>query len=285
MAASGEVQRDVSSEDIAALEGIEAEAWIDIYRSQPIPSPYRLEETVTPRGVALLGLTSIPWTEFNKALGFRPGVTLDRPGIDAMTRWFENNASASWALQVPDPMLHAGLRLMLRDAGLESKGRGMAKLRRGHSDPDAGGTTALEVRQVSIERWSDFAHTVRTGFGGPPVLAETCAALPDRPGWSTYAAYDGDVPVACGALFVQGSLGWVGIGATRPEWRGKGAQSALIRRRIRDGLAAGVRTFTAETGVPAPGQERKSVSFNNLVRAGFELAYTRSNFGAAEVGG
>lgn len=276
------MKHDVPPPETAALEGIEAAAWTDIYRSQPAPSSYRLDETVAPRGVALLGLTSIPWTEFNKAIGFRPGVSLSRPEIDAMTRWFERNGSTSWALQVPDPMLDAGLRATLRDAGLESKGRGMAKLHRGPEAPDVGSGTAFDVREVGVERWSDFAHTVQLGFGGPAVLAETFAALPGRAGWRTYAAYDGEVPVACGALFVHGSLGWVGIGATRPEWRGKGAQSALIRRRIVDGLSAGVSTFTAETGVPAPGQERKSVSYNNLLRAGFSCAYLRSNFGRAE---
>ena len=272
--------------DIAALEAIESAAWTDSYRSQPTPSPYRVDTTVGPHGVALLGLPGIPWTEFNRALGFTSGAALSRSAIEAIKRWLQDNASPSWALQLPDPMLDADLLATLGDAGLERKGRGVAKLRRGLGNPDhGGGDTAFEIRTVDADRWSDFAQTVQVAFGGPPPLAETFAALPGRAGWRTYVAYDGDLPIACGALFVQGALGWVGIGATRPEWRGRGAQSALIRRRIRDGLAAGVQTFTAETGVPVPGQERNATSFNNLTRAGFELAYTRGNFGPADVAG
>ena len=273
----------VAPPEIVSLEGIETAAWADIYGMQPKSSPCRVDTTTGPHGVALLGLTSIPWTEFNRALGFTPGIPLSRSAIEAIKRWLQNNASGSWALQLPDPMLDADLLATLGDAGLERKGRGVAKLHRGVGDPGNGGDTAFEIREVRADRWSDFAQTVQVAFGGPPPLAETFVALPGRAGWRTYVAYDGELPIACGALFVQGTLGWVGIGATRPEWRGRGAQSALIRRRIRDGLAAGVQTFTAETGVPVPGQERNATSFNNLTRAGFELAYTRGNFGPADV--
>ncbi|MGI3903955.1 MAG: GNAT family N-acetyltransferase [Janthinobacterium lividum] len=275
----------VAPPDVDTLESIEAAAWADSYRSQPKPSPYRLETTVGPHGVALLGLTSIPWTEFNRAIGFTSEAALSRSAIEAIRRWLQDNAASCWALQLPDPMLDAALLATFRDAGLERRGRDLAKLRRGLGDPGDGSATTVEIREVGTDRSSDFAQTVQVGFGAPPLLAETFMTLPGRAGWRTYVAYDGDLPIACGALFIQGSLAWLGIGATRPEWRGRGAQSALIRRRIRDGLAAGVRTFTAETGVPVPGQERNAVSFNNLRRAGFELAYKRGNFGPAVAAG
>lgn len=273
------METERSLAEIAALEGIETAAWADIYRSRSLSSAFRLETTLGIQGVALFGLTSVPWTEFNRAQGFRPGSELSRRTIETVIEWLQTNAAEPWALQFPEPMLDDRLLATLGEAGLESKGRGVAKLYRRVDKIDTTGTTRFEIRRIGADRAPDFAATVQRGFGGSPVLADVFSALPGRPGWSTYVAYDGEEPVACGALFVEGSLGWVGIGATRPEWRGQGAQSALIGRRLSDGHQAGVAVFAAEAGAPAAGDERQAVSFNNLTRAGFRLAYRRRSFG------
>ena len=82
--------------------------------------------------------------------------------------------------------------------------------------------------------------------------------------------------MAGAALRVSGGVGWLGIGATRPEHRGRGAQSALLAARIAAGLARGVEGFTTETGRPLPGEA--GPSFANIKRAGFRIAYDRPNW-------
>jgi GNAT superfamily N-acetyltransferase len=71
-------------------------------------------------------------------------------------------------------------------------------------------------------------------------------------------------------------IGWLGIGATRPEHRRRGAQSALLAARIDVGLARGVAGFATETGRPLPGEP--GPSFANIKRAGFRLVYDRPNW-------
>jgi GNAT superfamily N-acetyltransferase len=103
--------------------------------------------------------------------------------------------------------------------------------------------------------------------------------LAGREGWQCFVAYDGDVPAAAGALFVAGRVGWIGIGATVPEQRGKGGQSALLAARIEAASAAGCEVVVTETGEPADGQPNGS--YRNIVRAGFEPVYVRANYVAA----
>jgi hypothetical protein len=92
-----------------------------------------------------------------------------------------------------------------------------------------------------------------------------------------YLVYDGNNPVASGAMFIDRGWAWTGIDATLPAYRRRGAQAALLSRRISDGLAAGVAGFTGETDRPGVGREASQSSYRNFLRAGFSVAYTRDN--------
>jgi len=102
-----------------------------------------------------------------------------------------------------------------------------------------------------------------------------CATV-GRPGWRHYMAWDGDTPAAVAALHVHGQVGWLGVAATLPAMRRRGAQGALMARRIRDGAALGCRWFVTETGQDRP--DKPNPSFHNMMRTGFAVAYHRPNF-------
>ena len=117
-----------------------------------------------------------------------------------------------------------------------------------------------------------------------------------RPGWSCYVAYDGGragrrgravrprgpKPGAAGLgspAPLPANVGWLGFGATLPEFRGRGAQSALLAARIEDARRQGCREVTTETG--ELDDDRPSNSYRNIVRAGFREAGARANFRAS----
>jgi hypothetical protein len=108
------------------------------------------------------------------------------------------------------------------------------------------------------------------GFG--PLVS----GLLGRPGWHHYAAFDGEQLVATGAVSIWNGIDMLGFGATLPSHRGRGAQGALMARRIRDGIALGCRWLTTETGEDTPGQSNPS--YRNMLRTGFRLAYVRPNY-------
>jgi GNAT superfamily N-acetyltransferase len=110
----------------------------------------------------------------------------------------------------------------------------------------------------------------------PPALQPLMAAAVGRTHWHHYMAWDGDAPAAAAALFIRDGAGWLGVAATLPAYRRRGAQGALMARRLQDGAALGCRWFATETGQDRP--DKPNPSFHNMQRAGFIVAYQRPNY-------
>jgi GNAT superfamily N-acetyltransferase len=136
----------------------------------------------------------------------------------------------------------------------------------------------LDVRLVGPESAADFARVVAEGFGMPEWAMPLAANVVGRPRWSCYLAYDDKEPAAAGALFVDDEVGWLGLAATLPRFRGRGAQSALLAVRIEDARKQGCSTVVTETGELEEG--RPSSSYRNILRAGFREAGVRANYRA-----
>jgi len=107
-------------------------------------------------------------------------------------------------------------------------------------------------------------------------VAELVADTVGRPGWRHYMAFEGEIPVATGAFFLAGDLAWMDFAVTMEAKRGKGAQSALVARRIRDAVALGCRGCIVETAEQTSSNE--APSYRNMRRFGFEVQYARPNY-------
>jgi GNAT superfamily N-acetyltransferase len=142
--------------------------------------------------------------------------------------------------------------------------------RQAHSD--------LDVRAIGPDQAADFARVVAEGYEMPEWTQPLAANVVGRPDWSCYVAYDGEQPAGAGALFVHDGVGWLGYAATRPRYRGRGAQSAILAARIEDARQQGCSTVVTETGAMEDG--RPSNSYRNIVRAGFREAGVRANYRA-----
>lgn len=121
-----------------------------------------------------------------------------------------------------------------------------------------------------------FGAVFAAAYGMPDSMADWIGRLPARPGWHCLAAYDGDEPVATGALFAGGELGWLSMAGTLPSHRGHGAQSALLAARISLAAELGLSLVVTETGVPRDG--KPGASYRNILRAGFRETYVRPNY-------
>jgi GNAT superfamily N-acetyltransferase len=162
------------------------------------------------------------------------------------------------------------------DSGLESRGyqRGYAwmKFERG-PEPAPPFETTLRIEEATDAQI--FGRTAAEGWGAPPGLAQGFDVL-GRPGWHCFLAWDGDEPAAAATLFAPGDIAWFGGAATRPAFRGRGAQTALLAARIERACELGVRRMTVETGERVEG--RTDQSYRNILRAGFREAYLRPNW-------
>jgi GNAT superfamily N-acetyltransferase len=77
-------------------------------------------------------------------------------------------------------------------------------------------------------------------------------------------------------VYVDGDVAWIGAGATRPAFRRRGGQSALLAARVARALELGARTLVTETGARV--DDRRHTSYDNILRTGFREQYLRDNW-------
>jgi hypothetical protein len=140
--------------------------------------------------------------------------------------------------------------------------------------------TDLRVDVLGPEYGQAFARIMCLGFGMPmdSPLPEWFAGIPAQRehGFTTYGAWDGDQLVATGTLFVANGIGTLSGAATLPGHRGRGAQGALMVRRMRDAAERGCAWVSAETGSETP--EQPNPSLHNMRRLGLTELYERRNW-------
>jgi hypothetical protein len=242
---------------IVDLETVEYAAYADAFRASP-----ELCEVAEIGGAVCLKLPRLDWRIFNRVLGLGSIDPVDEiAAFYGDTGWWVSDAHG-----VGEELEARGF---VRDYGWMKFSRGVSPRR---------ATSELTVVRVEPDRAADFASVVAGGYGLPEWSEPFAANVVGRPGWSCYVAYDDDRPAGAGALYVDGSVGWLGFGATLPELRGRGAQSAILAARIEDARRQGCITVVTETG--ELDDSRPSSSYRNILRAGFREAGVRPNFRA-----
>jgi GNAT superfamily N-acetyltransferase len=260
---------------VRELDAIEAEAYRDLFAAAPAPLARGMGLQVRGVGGATLLLATTPTTLFNRAIGLgneRPATPED---VDAIAAEYRRAGVHRHWIHVGSAARPGALPGWLDARGYVSAARASwAKVVRDASPPPTI-ATSLTVREVDPRHADRLARVLVLAHELPAPMAAWNAALVGRPRWRAYAAFDGDEIVAGGFAFVEGRHGWLGMAGTLPTHRRRGAQSALLAMRIRDALADGCKTLSAETGEPVAGEANPSL--DNLYRCGFERACARAN--------
>lgn len=129
--------------------------------------------------------------------------------------------------------------------------------------------------ELRIEPADDAATVTRICAEGTG-LTDVPVGWIGAPGFACFVAWDGDEPASCATVYVEGETAWLGIAVTRPNFRGRGAQRALLSTRIDAARANGARRLATETGERVP--DKPDQSYRNILRAGFREAYLRPNW-------
>lgn len=268
------------------MEQIERDAWLDLFSVPPAETAagWGMQSAQLPPAT-VFAMREAPLVEFNRAIGIGVEQPATEEGLDRVMAWLRTHANSAWALQIASIACTEPLLSWMRHNDLKADGTGLAIFRRGPSQvADQRLQTTFQIYRVEPRDVARFGAVVQAGFDAPPAFASWFSGLVGRPKWWTYLAYDGKDPVASGAMFIDHSWAWMGIDATLPAYRRRGAQAALLSRRISDGLAAGVEGFTAETDRPMVGHEASQSSYRNFLRAGFSVSYTRDNYRSCATG-
>lgn len=134
----------------------------------------------------------------------------------------------------------------------------------------------LAVREIGPEDAQTFEELVAAPLGVPAGLGPGIRSTIGLPGWRFYLVFDGNRPIAGSALYVRGRMAWCGLGATIESDRRRGAQAALLARRLHDAAGDGCVWVSADT--LAEMADQPSQSFRNMRRAGFATLYDRPNY-------
>lgn len=131
----------------------------------------------------------------------------------------------------------------------------------------------IEIReaegQEDRELWGLVAAT---GFSDPlPPLQQQLAlarVVIQRPGTRLFLAFADGKVAGTGEMLIEKGVAWLSADATLPQFRGRGVQQALQRRRICAAAQAGCRLAATESTPGSPSQR-------NMERLGFRIVYTR----------
>jgi GNAT superfamily N-acetyltransferase len=231
--------------------------------------------------IRALAIREDPSHFFNRAggLGTEHPVTVD--DLTQVGDFYRAQGVTQGSLMIAPHLLPPDWTTTASKLGL-TEGSRFVKLGRDlEAAPAIEGHPALDpgwrVGVVDAQQGHEWATVMQTTFGfTAPNMIEMAASFVGRANWRQYAIWEGERIVAVGSVFLNGECAHMFAGATAPDSRGRGAQSALLAVRLEAAAAAGCRWIVAETGAEGPGEHNPSLQ--NMLRAGFEPMYERTHW-------
>ncbi len=226
-------------------------------------------------GATVTGVRRSSHRSLNRVVNLGVSRPATRTTVDRILEFYRSHGIRRFGVALSPCARPRTLESWLTERGFR-RTPGGAKLWRG-ADPvqeaEGGGLTIERVGPEQAADWFDVFSDVFRHFRS---RGDWFQAAVGREGWHHYAAVADGRMVGAAILFEADGVGQLAGGATPVPWRRRGIQRMLIAARIRDGLARGIETFTSETVAPLP--RNPLISFRNLQRAGFQLAYVRPTY-------
>lgn len=265
----------MSPSDFASLENIEFDACIDLYRAAPedVRAAHDIEAVDIGSATCLTCQGLEPALVFRRAVGLGVERPTSEAELDEVLSHMQGRAP-SYAVPVAPQSRPAKMAAWLEQRGF-SRGYAWMKFRRQCDDvPREAGD--LDIRVIGNDLGAEFGRIVAAGFELPATVVPWLGALPGRANWVCVMAFSGRIPVATGAVYVNGDYAWLGFGATLESYRRQGAQHALLVRRLNEAKARGAQVAVTETGQTLTDKPNKS--YRNILRVGFDETYLRQNY-------
>lgn len=262
--------------DAYGLELAEIAAWGDFYHAADPNLACRHAISVEERDGALISVVArTDVLALNRVLGLGIATPPDEGDVERLVENYARAGACRFFAQLSPTTYDPELIDLLQARGFRHYNN-WVKLERDVAVEPPEVETDLSVREIGAEGARDFGDIIVRCFRWPGELGGWASALVGREGWHHYMAFEGERPVATGALFVAGEHAWIDFAATLPEYRNRGAQRALLARRMRDAGRLGCRTLVVEAAEET--SQRRSPSLNNLLGFGFRVAYVRPNY-------
>ena len=216
-------------------------------------------------GYALYAGTDSPLTQVI-GLGMAEPVTV--ADIDRLRNWY-SGFGAPVHIEVC-PLADRTLHALLGDYGFRIEEHNNVLARRvGASVAHSLEVSGVKVQGIAPDEADLWSKTVTEGFGGDDNLTDLFLAVCDMPASTCFLATVDGIPAGGGAVAVREGIAALFGTSTRPVFRNRGVQSALIGARLALAAEHGCDTAMVMTH-PGSGSQR------NVERHGFQVLYTRS---------
>ncbi len=260
---------------VVELERIEIEARIEMFSTAPadVRESLGLVMERFPTAIAF-GRARDTNLMFQRVLGLGLEAPATRDEVRAIKSCYASRGIAEFGIGIAPDAEPDALESWLRDEGFGCYFHTVKWTR--DVSPARRADCGLAIETAGAADADAFGRVLVESFHDRPENARGLHGVIGRGGWTHYVARDGGDVVGIAALFRRGATAWFGLGATLASHRGRGAQSALIARRIEDARAAGCTTLVVETGPSPP--EKPNPSYHNVERAGFRVAYLRRSW-------
>ena len=255
-----------------ALEFSEAEYWGKLYDSTSSLNAYGCF-IASAYARALPGIDILAMNRVF-GLGLEDPATPD--DIDRILAFYRKIGAKRFFIQVSPYAKQQNLPGILKEKGFRYHNNWVKLLRTpGRPLPEV--KTALSVEEAGPESAETYGRIIFESFGWEDErLIDWFAASVGKQGYRHYLVKHRNHAVAAGALHVSDAIASMALAGTLRGYRGKGAQSLLLKTRIQRAVEAGCTYMVSETGEEKPG--KPVPSFRNMQRFGFEVAYLRQNW-------
>ena len=264
--------------DAHKVEGIEAEAWAGMQLALAPEERQRWGvEVRRGHGGVMLIASQIPVLTLNRAIGLGFDVPLTEDCLRQLMRTYDAAGVSEMLIQWSPAATPTNAGDLFERYGFRVLSR-MAKLWRDARVPIDASLLRdeIDVVQIGPEDAGTYERIVAKPLGVPPGFEAGVTSTIGAHGWRHYLARRNGTPVAGAASYQEGQYAWFGLAATLECERGKGAQTALLSRRLADAAAGGCRWATADTLAETP--DRPNQSYRNMRRLGFKDLYSRPNY-------
>jgi hypothetical protein len=226
-------------------------------------------------GALAVRCRGLPISLFNRVIGLGTLAPADPELIDEVVqRARAHEAKLIW-FHVASTAPAALTEALTARGFVPAKRARWAKVMRG-VEPPPEIATDLRIEELDHAHADDVSAVLGEAFAGPPLMTPLLVSPIGRSPWRAFGAFDGERLVAAGLMFVHGDTAWLGMGGTLASHRGRGAQGAIMARRIREAIAAGCTAIATETGEPIG--DEANPSLGNMLRCGFQRVDARANF-------
>ncbi len=267
-----QISNQLSIEFIRKLEQIECSYWMRYYREG---KTFPTFSTILNGGLAC-AIPDVDILAMNRAIGLGTVQPIDESILQNILSFYRAAGSRRFFLQLPPSIMNDGLRHLLLSHGFVHHNN-WTKLYRPIDVVDDQPTPGLSIRKIDEKEADNFGQLIFMSFDWEDSrLASWLATTVGQTGYHHYIVSKEGKDIAAGALFVEGEMASMAFAGTLGPFRGLGAQSSLLKKRLQEAFKLGAKYITAETAEHT--DARPVRSFLNIRKAGFRVAYQRENW-------